>query len=119
MKLRFVCDHNVDARVAGVLTSLGHDAWTADQAGLNEASDDTLTVYACNQNAILLTHDREFSQRRRKNVVGRHIYLRCHELEAAELLKRHLNELLPVLASAPDLYVALSSAGMVFERNWT
>lgn len=53
-----------------MLVRRGHDAWTAAQAGLNQEPDDTLTVYAYERDAVLLTHDREFSQRRRKNVVA-------------------------------------------------
>jgi hypothetical protein len=55
-----VCDHDVDARVAARLRKLGHDAWTAAEAGLNRALDDDLTVYADNQRAVLVSHDSEF-----------------------------------------------------------
>lgn len=101
-----------------MLVRRGHDAWTAAQAGLNQAPDDTLTVYAYERDAVLLTHDREFSQRRRRNVVGRHLYLRCNEWDATGLLESHLDDLVAVLATTRDLYIAISMAGMVLERNW-
>lgn len=65
------------------LRQLGQEAWTAYDAGLSRASDDDLPVYAHDRNAVLLTHDREFSRRRRAWTIGRHIYLRCAEWEAS------------------------------------
>ncbi len=103
-----MCDHNVDARVAAWLRKLGHEAWTAADAGLNSARDDDLTVYAGNQRAVLVSHDSEFSQRRRRNVVGRHIFLQCNEWEAADVLERHLDFMLPVLEHHTDVYVRVS-----------
>ena len=55
-----------------------HDCWTVSEAGLaGEGQDDNLTVYADVKNAVLVTMDEEFSQRRRKHSIGRHIWLRC------------------------------------------
>ncbi|MGH3889365.1 MAG: DUF5615 family PIN-like protein [Pseudonocardiaceae bacterium] len=59
--MRFGCDHDVDARVAARLRQLGHDAWTAADAGLSRVRDDELTVYSDNQRAVLVSHDSEFS----------------------------------------------------------
>lgn len=56
--MRFVCDHDVDVAVAATLRRLGHDAWTAANAGLSAASDDELTVYAYNQGTALPGVDR-------------------------------------------------------------
>ena len=53
-EVRFVCDHDVDAAVAATLRRLGHDAWTAANAGLSAVSDDELTVYAHDQSANLI-----------------------------------------------------------------
>ncbi|MGH3622450.1 MAG: DUF5615 family PIN-like protein [Sciscionella sp.] len=55
--MRFVCDHDVDARVAAALRKTGHQAWTIEEAGLSRAGDDDLTVYAMDRGAVLLTHD--------------------------------------------------------------
>jgi predicted nuclease of predicted toxin-antitoxin system len=103
-----VCDHDVDARVAARLRKLGHDAWTAAQAGLSRARDDELTVYADDQRAVLISHDSEFSQRRRRSVVGRHIFLQCNEWDAADVLERHLDFMLSVLDRHEDVYVRVS-----------
>jgi len=51
--VRFVCDHDVDAAVAARRRRLGHEAWTAANAGLSAVSDDELTVYADDQSAAL------------------------------------------------------------------
>ena len=106
--MRFVLDQDVDARVAAALRAAGHDAWTVGAAGLARASDDALTVYACQHSAALLTHDVEFSTRRRKNVVGRHIFLRCNEWDGAAVVKQHLDTILPVLERNTDLWIKLS-----------
>lgn len=37
--MRFFTDHDVDAAVSRRLRALGHDAWTAEQAGLRDAAD--------------------------------------------------------------------------------
>ncbi|MGH3793714.1 MAG: DUF5615 family PIN-like protein [Pseudonocardiaceae bacterium] len=45
-----------------MLRKAGHEAWTAADAGLYRAGDDDLTVYADNKNAVLISHDVNFSQ---------------------------------------------------------
>ena len=117
--MKFLLDNNVDAAVATAIRLAGHDAWTAADAGLNDATDDTLTVYAANREAVLITHDREFSQRRRRNVSGHHMWLRCDEWEAADLLLEHLAELIPILESQQDLFIVISKAGYEISRDWS
>lgn len=91
-----------------MLRRLGHEAWTASRAGLSEAADDELTVYAHQRNAALITHDSEFSERRRKAVIGQHIRLKCNEWDAADVLERNLEFVVPVLERVPDVWVRLS-----------
>jgi predicted nuclease of predicted toxin-antitoxin system len=67
-----------------------HRCWTAADAGLAAAQDDILSVYAAKKRAALVTMDREFSQRRLKNPIGHHVWLRCPEPDAAALLGAHL-----------------------------
>jgi predicted nuclease of predicted toxin-antitoxin system len=116
-QVRFVCDEGVDANVAARLRQLKHQAWTIPAAGLHGVGDDDVTVYACNHNAVVLTHDKEFSQRRRRNVIGRHIQLRCLEWEAADLLAEYLDELLPILRRS-DVFISLSAHGFELSRRW-
>lgn len=117
--VRFLLDHDVDVEVGRALRAAGHEAWTAADAGLNEVRDDVLTVYAHEKKAVLVTHDREFSQRRRRNVVGRHLWLRCNEWDAAVLLVGHLADILSVLQAREDVFVVVSKAGLEVAMGWS
>lgn len=105
--MRFFLDQNVDARVAETLRDLGHDAWTAEQSGLSREADPNLTIYPHNRGATLLTHDREFSQRFMRHIVGRHVFLDCREGAAREVVARRLPDVIEVLERLPDVYIAL------------
>ncbi len=117
--MRFFLDHDVDADVAPALVKAGHQSWTAAQAGLFRARDDELTVYACDEQACLVTHDREFSVRRKANVVGQHIWMTCSEWDAASALVETLPDILPILDRHPDVMFTVKSRG-AFEvhRKW-
>ncbi|WP_344027754.1 DUF5615 family PIN-like protein [Pseudonocardia kongjuensis] len=112
-------DHDVDAAVGSMLRRRGHDAWSASDAGLATASDDELTVYAHDQRAVLLTHDREFSQRRRTNVIGRHVWLRCLDTDAVKLLEEHLDEIVSTAFTRDDMWVRVSNEGIETSSVWT
>lgn len=101
-----------------MLRAQGHECWTASEAGLAaEPQDDNLTVYAAEKDAVLVTLDQEFSQRRRKNTIGRHIWLRCPEPDAADLLRSTLDEVLPYLERT-DVIVTVSSDGVRSDTEW-
>ena len=118
--MRFFLDHDVDARVGKRLREAGHEAWTAAQAGLNEVPDDYLTVYAQDRRAVLVTHDKEFSARRRKSPVGWHVQMQCREADAADLLLSHLPVLEALTGARTDLFVSISKRGMVVPPStWT
>jgi hypothetical protein len=81
-----------------MLNAQGHECWTAAEAGLAaEDQDDNLSVYADAKRATLITFDREFSQRRRDNPIGHHIWLSCIEPKASLVLQDHLAEVLHLL----------------------
>lgn len=100
------------------LNQLGHEAWTAQQANLSGSRDDELTAYADDRGAVLLTHDVEFSKRRRRHVVGWHVRLRCVEEEAADLLEKHLDEIVALIRPGRDVFIAVSKAGLELSRRW-
>jgi len=86
-----VLDNDVSAAVASMLRrQQGHRAVMVGQIGLGRASDDQVSVFADNKEAVLLTHDRELIARRRRNTFGRHIHLDCREWDASVLLELHL-----------------------------
>lgn len=88
--MRFVLDQDVDANLVGVLVSAGHQAWTVASAGIPDAADDDISVYAAEKNAVLVTHDDEFSARRRRNPHGRHVQLGCTEPDAIKVVTNYL-----------------------------
>ena len=116
--MRFFCDNDVDSAVAAALREWGHEAWTAAEAGLAASLDDELTVYAQEHAAVLITHDREFSNRRKRNVVGKHVFMRCNEWDAADLLVEHLEVLVKILAASDDLWASVSKQGVNFSHEW-
>ncbi|HUC26357.1 MAG TPA: DUF5615 family PIN-like protein [Streptosporangiaceae bacterium] len=96
--MRFFLDQNIPVSVRAMLQEESHECWTAAEAGLaSEGEDDNLSVYADAKHAVLVTFDREFSQRRMKNPIGRHVWLRCPAPKAAVVLRAHLDEALAVL----------------------
>lgn len=115
---RFFLDHDVPASVARVLHAEGYECWTASEAGLaTEGQDDNLTVYADEKNAVLVTMDREFSLRRRTNSIGRHIWLRCPEPDAAALLRSKLGQVLPYL-ERDNVTITVSERGIRLHSGW-
>lgn len=77
----------------------------AGLAGGEAAEDDDVSVYADEQAAVVITHDREFSLRRRRNTFGRHVWLRCLEPKAAEVLAVHLDQLVGLLEDMPAVVI--------------
>lgn len=100
--MRSVLDEDVDAKAVGsMLRRSGHHCWTVVDAGLGGADDDAVATYADDEGAVLVTHDAEATRRRRGFTFGPHVFLRCHQLEAVELLDRHLGELATMLERRP------------------
>jgi predicted nuclease of predicted toxin-antitoxin system len=106
--VRFFLDNNVDAAVATVLFRAGHIPWTAASAGLAAANDDSIAVYADEKDAVLVSHDKAFAQRHKRNTTGKHVWLRCEPPDAAEIVGRHLPEILQQLESMPHVVVEVS-----------
>ncbi len=109
--MRFLLDNDVDVAVGRVLRAAGHECWTAADAGLAgnvAADDDELSVYAQEKQAVVITHDRAFSQRRIRNTFGKHVWLRCEQPDAAALVARHLDDLVVALDQRPDLVMIVS-----------
>jgi predicted nuclease of predicted toxin-antitoxin system len=107
--VRFFLDNNVDAAVRTVLFRAGHVCWTAASAGLAAANDDSIAVYADQKNAVLVSHDKAFAERHKRNTTGKHLWLRCEPPDAAQIVDRHLSEILQQLASLSHVVVEVSA----------
>ena len=71
------------------------------------------------QKAAIVTHDREFSARRRRNTIGMHIFLDCLEPDAVDLMEQHLDDIVDALErSHGDLFVRLSPTRLDISHNW-
>ena len=106
--MRFVLDHDVDVRVGAVLRQAGHES-----AGMAaSADDDAVAVYADDRGAVLITHDREFTRRRMRNTIGRHVRLDCEQPDAVTVVGTHLEELVAALERTNDVVLVVSAAGV-------
>lgn len=117
--MRFVLDNDTDAALVGLLVREGHDAWTAAAAGLagvDAAADDEVSVYADERDAIVITHDREFTARRRRNTFGRHVFLRCEQPDAYEIVDAYLDELIEQLGRRDVGVVTVSREGVKLDK---
>lgn len=116
--MRFLLDHDVDAAVGRMLRHRGHECWTAGSAGLARAKDDELTVWAVEHQAVLVSTDTEFSQRRMQNAIGRHVWLRCNDWEASEVLANQLDDVLNLLEARSDVTIRVSKDSLSDSSKW-
>jgi len=95
-----------------------HECWTAGAVGLAAVSDDALTVWASSHDAIVVSTDQEFGQRRTRNAIGRHIWLRCLDWEASTVLASHLDEVVTLLEARADVTVRVSRDLVSDSSDW-
>jgi predicted nuclease of predicted toxin-antitoxin system len=74
--------------VAAALRRKRHNAWTADDANLSEASDEELIVYADDKKAILVTNNKDCAALARRMKAARVVFLRCEESRAVVAVER-------------------------------
>jgi predicted nuclease of predicted toxin-antitoxin system len=86
---------------------------------LARAKDDELTVWAAEHQAVIISTDGEFGQRRMQNAIGRHVWLRCSDWEASEVLADHLHEVLTLLQARGYLTVGVSKESLSDSSKWT
>lgn len=68
--------------------------------------------------AILVTLDQEFTVRRRKNTIGRHVRIDCPEPDAADLLAKYHNDIVPMLDHHANITIELRPEGIHTFHNW-
>lgn len=103
MAISFYLDNDVDVSCAAVFKDAGFQCWTASQAATQTDDDDEQTVYATDKGAVLVTHDAEFTNRRKRMPIGHHVRLLCHQLDAPDLLRTALPQIVAFLAAAPNM----------------
>jgi predicted nuclease of predicted toxin-antitoxin system len=58
--MRFVIDANLPPALAGWLAAQGHEAWHANELGLERAKDQSIWLYAKEQDCCIVTKDEDF-----------------------------------------------------------
>ena len=76
-------------------------------------------MWAAEHQAVIISTDGEFRQRRMQKAIGRHVWLRCSDWEASEVLADHLNEVLTLLQARSDLTVRVSKESLSDSAKWT
>jgi predicted nuclease of predicted toxin-antitoxin system len=107
--MRFFLDNDVDVVLASMLRRRGHACWVAARAGLADAADDLIAIYAENLDAALVSHDRRFAKRRMRNTMGQHVWMTCLQVDAIEVLGRHLDDVVKHLTVMPRVVLEVSS----------
>lgn len=95
-----------------------HECWTASAVGLAAASDDALTVWASEHEAVVVSTDQEFGRRRSRNAIGRHVWLHCRDWEASDVLAAHLDEVVGRLEARTDVTVRVSRDEVTDSSRW-
>ena len=83
--MRFYLDEDVDVGLARLLRAKGHDAETTDEAGNKSASDESQLVYAMQQEAVLISHNRRHFRRLHR------AWMTTGKQHAGIILSRHLH----------------------------
>lgn len=68
--MKFLVDVNLPPALCGWVAARGHTATAARDLGLREAEDDAVWAWAQKNDAIILTKDEDFAQRRGRNLMG-------------------------------------------------
>lgn len=110
--MRFVLDRDVDIRVRRVLTARSHEAW---QAPPHLERDDDISAYADDKNAAVITHDVEFTYRRRRHTFGQHIRLMCEQTDAVKVMELHHDELIELMSKNPTGVFIVSNSRVEFK----
>lgn len=115
--MRFVLDHDVDQAVRGVLIRARHDCWLAFEA-IKDPADDAVSVYADDKGAAVISHDREFADRRKARTFGQHVQLACPQPEAVAVVTARLDELVEKMKAGVGVYVVTRDHVKVYPPRW-
>lgn len=69
---------------------------------------------------MVVTHDKEFTLRRRSNSVGRHVRLVCEQSDGPDVVARHAAALIEMLGWKDNVVTELGVSGpMLFQPKWS
>jgi len=54
-----------------------------------------------------------------RNAIGRHVWLRCNDWEASEVLANHFDNVLSLLEARSDVTIRVSKDGLSDSSEWT
>jgi hypothetical protein len=97
----------------------GHEVIAAGEARLALAGDDDITVWAQGLGGVLVTTDRRFSQRKAKNVIGKHVWMRCPDPDVAHVLELHLKLVVEIADHHQDVLMRVSKDALLSYFSWT
>jgi predicted nuclease of predicted toxin-antitoxin system len=106
--VRFFFDNDVDFACVKIAEAHGHDAWHTSQAGRSDATDLSQRDYAYKRHAVVVTHDREFTNRAKEHMVGQHMRLNVENVFAADTFEFHLDHVVYVFERFDDLVITLT-----------
>jgi len=78
----------VPAGVARRLRAVGYDAWTAYDAHLEDASDESLIIYAQDRHAILVTTNRDCARLAQRMKAAPVVWLKVLEVDSEAAILR-------------------------------
>lgn len=85
---------------------------------MSNDTDDDQMVYAMNHAAVLITHDKEFTRRRKRFTIGQHVRLCCEQPDGPNLLRTHIDELVPMLLALPHVVIEVAPHGCDLTIGW-
>ena len=116
--MRFLLDNCTSVEVRPAIVERGHECWTANEAGLADASDDDLLLYAIEKGAVLITHDVKFARRHSATTSGRMVHLGCDQMDAYDIVERWLQFVEGALEHTTDLHVRMNHVSYEVGANW-
>lgn len=84
-----------------------------------DASDDDVSLWADKRGAVVITHDREYFNRRKRNTFGRHVRLACKDWEAVAIIERHLPDIVKLIPTRDAVVIKVTSERVkIFPNSW-
>lgn len=66
----------------------------------------------------MVTHDREFTERRKRNTIGQHVRLCGEHPDGPRFLETHLDEACEILSARADVVLEIRFSGVSAFSSW-